>query len=653
MNKATTTIMTLTALLGITVSVTTAADQPTQPPYSWRGINGSGVFPAGDLVTTFWDIPEGTALPTGKAARDLQGLPSEAKPGTRHNIVWRTLLPHWGHNAPVVMGDRVYLLCDEGWKSDAAELVCLDVRTGEILWQRPVDHLDAWPEPRATEAREIRAKELKRWREHMTWWNRFYWDNEKNRAVVHDAATWKELLAQAEAAGWGFPAEPPAKGAAPGRGRHGIDPKGSHPLDASLIENAKRCNSERIHRREGWTTYAQAWYGTTMGSVVGDGEFIYAVTALGAAACYDPAGKRRWVTDLGVKLGGSNPHHFLRGNFNISSPALAGDRLVYFHRDTGTFYGLETATGAIAWQVTGPPYEDPEQGKAGYLALDAAPRGYHGHMSPGGTPVVLDLGGTVVAIAGHGLAVRVSDGRLLGQVAYELPKGFEYKSKKGTTVIDGTVPEGLLYGGGYNSGTGHGDIYVNNHFRDYLVAARLSVEGDALRQETLWCGKVRGENRNSNLTWYDGKIYVGPRFGHLDHPEAKGYSAVDALTGALVHPNGGIWAGYLTGVGFTRELAVSRSGAWHDESLALPGSCTYRVHRMPEMQEVGLGLLCHPPQPEEVTARHIAFKGIPYLSWGCSGTTCWGNRIFIRSNDYLWCIGDPEKEWVPPEKYLK
>lgn len=28
-----------------------AGEAPLQPPYSWRGVNGSGVFPAQDIVT--------------------------------------------------------------------------------------------------------------------------------------------------------------------------------------------------------------------------------------------------------------------------------------------------------------------------------------------------------------------------------------------------------------------------------------------------------------------------------------------------------------------------------------------------------------------------------------------------------------------------
>ena len=34
---------------------------------------------------------------------------------------------------------------------------------GEILWQKPVDHMEAWPEEKARIGKECRARELKRW----------------------------------------------------------------------------------------------------------------------------------------------------------------------------------------------------------------------------------------------------------------------------------------------------------------------------------------------------------------------------------------------------------------------------------------------------------------------------------------------------------
>ena len=110
----------------------------------------------------------------GKKKYQARLLPhSEIKPCDRKNE-WRTALPHWGNNAPLAVGDKVFVMTEPGWKHDAPQLVCLSIASGEILWQGDVDHLNALSGSTQKEAKEARAKELKRFREYMHWWNRIY-----------------------------------------------------------------------------------------------------------------------------------------------------------------------------------------------------------------------------------------------------------------------------------------------------------------------------------------------------------------------------------------------------------------------------------------------------------------------------------------------
>ena len=51
------------------------------------------------------------------------------------NIGWRTQLPGEGHASPIVWGDRVFTAAADG---DARLLLCLDRKTGAILWQTTV-----------------------------------------------------------------------------------------------------------------------------------------------------------------------------------------------------------------------------------------------------------------------------------------------------------------------------------------------------------------------------------------------------------------------------------------------------------------------------------------------------------------------------------
>ena len=100
-----------------------SADAPAggngQPPYSWRGINGSGVFPAQGIVTEFHDLASDVVISVKDAKKGERKLTLPGAPGSRKNIVWRTTLPHWEQNTPVAVKDRVFVLCEEGWKSDA------------------------------------------------------------------------------------------------------------------------------------------------------------------------------------------------------------------------------------------------------------------------------------------------------------------------------------------------------------------------------------------------------------------------------------------------------------------------------------------------------------------------------------------------------
>jgi hypothetical protein len=79
---------------------------------------------------------------------------------------------------------------------------------------------------------------------------------------------------------------------------------------------------------------------------------------------------------------------------------------------------------------------------------------------------------------------------------------------------------------------------------------------------------------------------------------------------------------------------------------------TYTIVNLADLKQIGSGLLVQPKPEGEVAQRHIGFLGTPYIAWGVGGITCWGNRIFIRSNDYLWCIGDPTRPFVPPESVV-
>jgi len=56
---------------------------------------------------------------------------------TTSNVVWKTELPGFGHASPIVYGDRVFLL-SAVTGNQARLLLCLERRSGKMLWQRTV-----------------------------------------------------------------------------------------------------------------------------------------------------------------------------------------------------------------------------------------------------------------------------------------------------------------------------------------------------------------------------------------------------------------------------------------------------------------------------------------------------------------------------------
>src|SRR5207248_6366766 len=56
------------------------------------------------------------------------------------NVTWKVPIPGIGHSSPVIWGDRVFPTTSvEGANREGKrELLCLDRRTGKILWERVV-----------------------------------------------------------------------------------------------------------------------------------------------------------------------------------------------------------------------------------------------------------------------------------------------------------------------------------------------------------------------------------------------------------------------------------------------------------------------------------------------------------------------------------
>jgi len=102
------------------------------------------------MITTILAI--GTLVASGGAAEpigwrmDGLGLYPDATPpiewSSDDNVIWKTKLPGWSNGSPIVLGDKLIVT------SEANAVVCLDRRSGAILWAHSLDDAAAGDQPR-------------------------------------------------------------------------------------------------------------------------------------------------------------------------------------------------------------------------------------------------------------------------------------------------------------------------------------------------------------------------------------------------------------------------------------------------------------------------------------------------------------------------
>ena len=209
------------------------------------------------------------------------------------NLAWSLPLPGvtagfygggTGVGSPVIVGDRLYLL------SEPHDLICIDKRTGKVLWVRSNSSFDAAV------------------------------DADRKKPAWAEAESIARKLADV----------------------HALLPAG--PLDGKRLqekvaaENALSAKMQEIDpvRYKKWDTPDVGFSGYTP---VTDGKFIYLWLGSGVTACYDLDGNRKWIRIDNLP---AIEHGF------SSSPLLVDGKIVFFMRD---IVAVDARTGGIAWQI--------------------------------------------------------------------------------------------------------------------------------------------------------------------------------------------------------------------------------------------------------------------------------------------------------------
>jgi outer membrane protein assembly factor BamB len=116
-----------------------ASDTATPAGSPAAGAAASGDFASAAEMQQNWPRFRG---PGGGGISPLTNLPASWDVKTGAGIAWKIASPATGFNSPIVWGDRVFF---SGGDAHKREVLCLDGKTGQVLWRQPVENVPGAP----------------------------------------------------------------------------------------------------------------------------------------------------------------------------------------------------------------------------------------------------------------------------------------------------------------------------------------------------------------------------------------------------------------------------------------------------------------------------------------------------------------------------
>jgi len=243
------------------------------------------------------------------------------------------------------------------------------------------------------------------------------------------------------------------------------------PENAELKKELEEAQSRQKEIDGLLAEYDRLWYsmpdvhpinGNSSATPASDGEHVWVSFATGLVACYDLDGNlvwRRMVEKPNITWG------------SCSSPVVVDDIvLIHIHH----LFGLDKLTGETRYS----PASEWNWG----------------------TPALMTLRDTVVAIDGSGTVIRVSDGKVMAQKLFRL----EYNGP----VVEGDV----VY-------------FIQNGGKAFRLS--LSEDGESVNAEKLWDTHPKKERYYACPVVHDGLVYA--------INQVSVFSAIDAATGEVVY----------------------------------------------------------------------------------------------------------------------
>ncbi len=329
--------------------------------------------------------------------------------------------------------------------------------------------------------------------------------------------------------------------------------------------------------------YSISCVGQAFPTPVTDGEHVYVATAFMAFACYDFDGNVKWMQFSPGSYGGLWGVDYCKFG---RSPLLHKDLLISDLADM--VRAFDKRTGALKWA------HERFGHKCTSMVLPAV-------ITCGKTDVLLSKGG----------AYRLPDGT---------PLTVEGVGLHGITrLVKYDEPNVVFFTGGGQHGN-----WPKEAAHEPPLAVRFTLEGTVLKGEALWSG-INGarEFGHTGIVYHDGKVYF------------HGY-ILDAATGKVLAGTGRRGRGATPA---TRHLLWIAGGHVYGVSGRKDNVATCQVFGL-DGEKVAENMLPTAEVKGEKADQVICQTGYPAwgFSYGCP-FAIFGNRLYIRSNDELWCIG--------------
>ena len=519
-----------------------------------------------------------------------KGVALEWDHRTGKNIIWKCRLPYWSNSAPIVVGKRAFV------GSEPDELICVDTETGAILWKRSIFIDQFIPEADRAGVR----KALREGNDEALLLDipGHLWPERWLKAIEPSA---DEAMAETARRIAEIQNALKAKGLLSGPGQPKVELRGVQtgfptPEGIALLEKHKIIDWGRDQKKYSPFPHGCWGYhlGFTMPSPCSDGKHLWYQTSLGAIACLDLDGKVVWAKRMGTV--GPTTSMFFRGG---GSPVLIKDRL-YYHDHIPKAYGIvavDKDTGKEIWRrPRGKADNDHWQATDGYY-------GARGRGSSGMVPLRLEDRDFIVTPGRY--ILDAATGATVGDLGKDV---MPYDMRRAHTVNGSSLflsPPGRL-----------------DHFR-------LRVAGDKITTELMWSGSG-SPGWNLAIVW-QGWVYVP---GHFDSFPLTGHP-LDRPNNSAAKPEllgkQGLFKGFRypnTEMFFKHDRREGHRDEWLYSTASVAEGHLFVGNDINGMQVYKL-------DGEKTVAVHRNFMDL----WIRANPFFQGNRMYVRTFHYLYCIG--------------